>query len=859
MENLKELVRFNRYKSVESFNSATDVTSSTISIVKLDENVMDIYLGRTQLTHSNFPEVNVELRNLIDSLDNKLDELKIEFNSKISSDDEKFNKKWSDFIAEFESGLADLVKYTDDLSKEIFDVKSDTQKKIDGTNQQIVDITKSISDINGLISNQNKATNELSNKVAEIKTKQISEANSIRNLNQDVAALKSEDKHLLELITGTQTKIQKISTDIGVANDSLSAVSDRVNSLEHENISISADVKSLKERITKINTNLSNDIKTNKNDISTIKLDILELTDAISAIKMDPVTLEPIKHDIIDLSNAIDAIKDKLSDVDNNKKNINTIFIKQNTHSKDIKDIKDDIVALHTEDAHIFDILDSIQKTLSNFTNSDGDINITDLINKLSKLENIDVNLNNSIINLKEKLDKTKTDLSKSIGVNKNNISNIESKIEDIYNRLSNLNISDNNGVSVDLEPIKSDIVNLTKYIDSVKTIVDQHKTKVAKLESDNISSINKINNINKDISALHSENIHILESISNIQNKLNDIINNNNSDDIEKLKDDVDILVKDNKNIKSDVKSISNNVTNINTALSKRLNITESDIAIIKNNITELEDAINDIHNENIDITPIISDIADIKQSINDVSKDLLSKIESNLSEINRLIVKDNEFTNDISTLKKDVISLQMEDTHIFKILNELQSINKTILSDVKFLKDENVVVNEEILSLKEKIRYLTGVNVDNIETLEGAHRRLTKLEATDKEFQKAIDEANTNIVLIKDNFDSINVELTSFKEETKSETSSLIDNIQKTNNELVLLKEDTKNEILSLKEKIESLTGVDVDSLETLEGINRRLTELESVDKELQNTIDELNETIKDGVNAKLKWLIL
>ena len=60
MENLKDLVKFNRYKSVESFNNATDVTSSTISIVKLDENVMDIYLGRTQLTHSNFPEVSIE-------------------------------------------------------------------------------------------------------------------------------------------------------------------------------------------------------------------------------------------------------------------------------------------------------------------------------------------------------------------------------------------------------------------------------------------------------------------------------------------------------------------------------------------------------------------------------------------------------------------------------------------------------------------------------------------------------------------------------------------------------------------------------------------------------------------------------
>ena len=101
MENFKNLVKFNRYKSVESFNNATDVTSSTISIVRLDKNVMDIYLGRTQLTHSNFPEVSVELRNLIDSLGNKLTELKSEFNSKLTSVDDKYNKKLSKYITDF--------------------------------------------------------------------------------------------------------------------------------------------------------------------------------------------------------------------------------------------------------------------------------------------------------------------------------------------------------------------------------------------------------------------------------------------------------------------------------------------------------------------------------------------------------------------------------------------------------------------------------------------------------------------------------------------------------------------------------------------------------------------------------------
>ena len=69
----------------------------------------------------------------------------------------------------------------------------------------------------------------------------------------------------------------------------------------------------------------------------------------------------------------------------------------------------------------------------------------------------------------------------------------------------------------------------------------------------------------------------------------------------------------------------------------------------------------------------------------------------------------------------------------------------------------------------------------------------------------------------------------------------------------------EKINDEILSIKEKIEYLSGVNVDSFETLEGVNRRLNKLESADKEFQKTIEQLNETIKDGVNAKLKWLIL
>lgn len=432
MVEIKDLVRFNRYKNVESFNNATDITSSTISIVKLDENIMDIYLGRVQLTHSNFPNIEIELRDLIESLDNKLNSIKTEFDYKLSYTDEKYNKEISKYISDFENNLNDLINHTDKLSKEIIDIKSNIQKNNSDTNKQIIDISKSITDINVSISEQNKVSDELLNKVGDIISKQTSTSINIKNLKQDVDALKKEDVHIFELIENIQNK----------------------------------------------------------------------------------------------------------------------------------------------------------------------------------------------------------------------------------------LNITYTIGETV--------------------------------------------------------------------------------SKDVEKLKNNVDAVSKDNTTIKTDVIRISNNISNINASLSKRVNITESDIAIIKKNISELDNAIN---GENVDIEPIISDINSIKKSINDISKELLQKIESNVSKINRLTNKDVEFTNDISEIKKDIISLKIEDEHIFKILNELQSINTTLLYDIKYIKEEHEKINDDITSIKEKIKVLSGVDVENFETLEGVNRRLNKLESTDKVFKQEIGELKETI----------------------------------------------------------------------------------------------------------------
>ena len=159
-------------------------------------------------------------------------------------------------------------------------------------------------------------------------------------------------------------------------------------------------------------------------------MDILEITNVISGLKIDSASLTPIKQDIINLFNTLDAVKSKLNVIDDNKKNINSISAKLNNISKDINNVNEDIKHLQSEDSHIWSELSNIQKILSKITNDSDNTSISDLLDRLSKLDDIDVNLNNSITSLKYKVDKIKSDLSKSINTNKTNISNIEIKIK---------------------------------------------------------------------------------------------------------------------------------------------------------------------------------------------------------------------------------------------------------------------------------------------------------------------------------------------------------------------------------------------------------------------------------------------
>ena len=396
----------------------------------------------------------------------------------------------------------------------------------------------------------------------------------------------------------------------------------------------------------------------------------------------------------------------------------------------------------------------------------------------------------------------------------RNLINSLESRLYELESELdSNISEFDDTYIKELSEKISDFKIGLNDLI----IVTNNLSNEIAEINTKHISSTNDIVKLKQDVKSLKIEDNHIFETLSDLENKLNNITNNNVISDVKQLKDDINLISNNNISLRNDITSVKNNISNINTTLSKRLNITESDIVIIKKDITELETILKGIDITNTDISPIISDIDNIKKKINDVSNELLDKIEDNISEINKLKSRDISVMNDISDMKRDISALKIEDNHIFELVSELQSINKSIIFDINLIKNDNSKISEEILLIKEKIQYLTGVDIDSFVSLEEAKRRLTSLENADKEFQKTINDLNKSI------------------------------------------SEDTKNiydDIESIKERIEYLSGVD---FEALKDVNQRFVELEKKNDEIQKNIEEINESIKNGIDTKLKWLIL
>ena len=328
-------------------------------------------------------------------------------------------------------------------------------------------------------------------------------------------------------------------------------------------------------------------------------------------------------------------------------------------------------------------------------------------------------------------------------------------------------------------------------------------------------------------------------------------------NEELKKLIDSLSVKVNEIDSDNDDSKKSINSIKVKQNTHSQSILDLKSDIKALQSEDIHIFEILDEIRKKLSNITgdnasPSISDIANLKQNIDDISKELLDKIKNNLSEINKLKTKDVTLIEDISGIEKDIKALQSEDIHIFEILNGLQSVSKTILSDIEFIKKDNENINDEILKLKEKIKHLTGVNVDNIISLEES---LVTIKEDIKKLQTFESTTNENIKLLEDDIQNI-----------KDNISSLESNIQDYNNKFETLENNSNiisENIKSLENQIEELAVVDSNYLGEFNNIEQKINELSSIDETLQQDIELLkskddssipNDIIIAGLDGKL-----
>ena len=355
MEVFKDLVKFNRYKSVESFNNAKDITSSTISIVKLDENVMDIYLGRTRITHSNLLKANNELKNLINYLDSKLKDLEsdvdnnkksiININTKQNNNSQSISNIKSDIDA-LRSEDIHILKILGDINKKLSNITDNN-------------VIPSFSDISTIKQNIENISKELSDKIKsniseikKLKTKDSSITENISVIKKDIDALYREDIHIFEIINGLQSVSKTIMSDIKF--------------IKNDNKNINDEIISLKEKIRFLTG-------VNVDNIETLegahrRLTKLEKSDKEFQTKVDEID----------------------SDINSIKENVKKLQSFESITNENIKSLEEQIEELSGVDSDYFnEAFIDIEKRLNELSSTDEELqkNTNELINVVDEIK----------------------------------------------------------------------------------------------------------------------------------------------------------------------------------------------------------------------------------------------------------------------------------------------------------------------------------------------------------------------------------------------------------------------------------------------------------------------------------------
>lgn len=531
-------------------------------------------------------------------------------------------------------------------------------------------------------------------------------------------------------------------------------------------------------------------------------------------------------------------------------------------------------------------LVDFIQKTNEDKINKS--YFIAEMDKKISELQNTKNNLENTIENFtKEAAELEKKnengrrsidELDTQIGKKKSEFEEMNLKVDE---RKQDLSASENRALE-----LAKDRKELEELFEENNTKIEFHSKQIQDMENKAIEITNNNNIMLADINKLKAEIDKLIEERNDLENSIADFTKQELIK--EKRIKELDEKISKNEGLKF---NLDQNLSTITDQLGGKDKLF-SDYQARKDKLTEeISIAINTLANTSKDIKAGKAEIADNQEVLRavenkrDVAREEIENFEQIKSEISESLVKkreeENKLMNDVNLLKKEISKLEdkkfeTEESNLKlekgfqNTFNKFEIELREAKNDLTSMKQLNINKNREI---KEKDDLLLAKNTELSEytgIVKVLRREKDSIEEANEKLSKRKDEYNENILLLKEELNSLKLEMNNITIETESlllkknllekELADLLirstkefTNIQTKNEELstklIYHKKEQKeldDEIELRKDELTELFNQLSKSEIDKEEYSVKISQLISLEKSFQSKIDDYNSKI-------------
>ena len=681
-----------------------------------------------------------------------------------------------------------------------------------------------------------KQINERLNKELQ-KSRRKSNGNiTPQKINSKIIKEKRE-KEIKDIPTYMKNNILKFNDKINKVSDLMFSLTFSINNIQNEKeiSSLESEFNNIKKNLLYINTELS------------------ELKSSLIKIPLDNET-----------NNNIKCIKDntysqtlKLDD-DNENNSANEIenLKKENLNLQSSLDLyKSKIINLKEKLTNEQKSKEFMEKNLNDIRYKNGE-----LIEKISKIEQINKSASNLGVNEKEEADTYLKDIStmsySEIMSLKEELRNSEKKYLELKGMFDS-NIESNNLIENLLKKNNEEIKRTYEQkISKLKKKLDEKEKEINKLkEHFDKEEMNMINKIKED----NNENIKKIKSY--YENKFISISeqqNNSNSNNFSKLEQN---NFGKSPNINDEFSRIKNDeVENISNNISLNSFKEQFDEKYeFKRQVIDLQNKYNILEDENKQLK------AKIKKLINEIDGNVATERKSKTQLMNQIFTLQEEIlkykTNENKN-KEEILNLEHENRKIknnikiyYDEIEEMKTLNNKLLKEIEGLKNEkkekkfiNNEDEEEINRLKkENNNYINEINklksiIREINVKKNElEMELNKIKEDYNKIKMSKDLDHAQIDKLNNNITSLNIE----KEKLQSKNDELSNKLSKKDKEIILLitnnnkdkkaiNEKYKNQIESLRKEVEERKNMNEQFKIQITNLQKKIFQMQNSDNE-------------------------